>query len=92
MANILMDLNKDKPKSCNSRHVPECVSRKLRALPDFEFTEESRKRFDKTKKTYGIRVNGKWVYQPERPVKERKTPEIYKGQYKDSCRSEGNDG
>jgi hypothetical protein len=92
MSNVVMNLYKDKPKSCNSRHVPENVSRKLRALPDFEFTDESRKEFNATKKTYGIRVNGKWVYQPETPVKERKSPEIYKGQFKDSCRSEGNDG
>jgi len=88
-----MNLNKNKPKSCNSRHVPECVSRKLRALPDFEFTEESRKRFDKTKKTYGIRVNGKWVYQPEREKKKQvNAPHVSMGKFKDSCRSEGNDG
>lgn len=43
-------------------------------------------------RTYKIRVNGKWVYEPKREEKKHKAPEIMFGTFKDSCRSEGSDG
>jgi hypothetical protein len=90
MANLNL-LPSEKPKSCNARHTPKSVyGRKAYDLPkNLEpFTDD----YEPAKRKYGIKVNGKWVYQPEREEKKHKAPEIMMGKYKDSCRSEGSDG
>ena len=94
MANILMNLNKNKPKSCQGRNGSRSVyGRKAYDVADVDFTDDSRKEYEKRKPKHGIRVNGKWVTQPEREKqKQVNAPAISMGQFKDSCRSEGRDG
>lgn len=65
-------------------------------MPDMEeFTEESRRKFDKRKPTHGIKVNGKWVQENPYGIQivdpQRKTT-AYMGKYKETHRSEGSDG
>ncbi|MCP3684795.1 MAG: hypothetical protein GY861_19170 [bacterium] len=84
MANILMDLNKNKPKSCQGRNGSRSVyGRKAYTVPDMEeFSEESRKAFDKRQK------------KKAKPKKKKQVnaPHVSMGQYKETHRSEGSDG
>ena len=95
MANVAVNLYKDKPKSCQGRNGSRSVyGRKAYEIHDFDFTEESRKAYDKRKPTHNVMINGKLQDNPYNiPMeREQRKTDTYMGKYKDSCRNEGANG